>query len=119
MKRKLRVPFDALLQHLGAQDVGRHQVGRELDALGVEPEHDAHGFDQLGLGEAGNADEKRMAAGEDGQQCLLDHAFLAENDLADSVAHGENVGERLFGLGDHFLLADRACLVDAHAVSIL
>ena len=52
----------ALLQHLGAEDVGRHQVGGELDAPGVEPEHDAHGLDQLGLGEAGHADQQRMAA---------------------------------------------------------
>ena len=52
----------AFLQHLGADDVGRHQVGRELDAARVEPEHDAHGLDQLGLGEAGQADQQRVAA---------------------------------------------------------
>ena len=62
MKRKLRLPPGAFLQHLGAEDVGRHQVGRELDAAGVEAEHDAHGLDQLGLGEAGHADQQRVAA---------------------------------------------------------
>ena len=43
---------DALLQHFGAQDIGRHQVRRELNALGVEAEDDAEGLDELGLGEA-------------------------------------------------------------------
>ena len=32
---------------------------------GVEAEHDAHGLDQLGLGEAGHADQQRVAAGQD------------------------------------------------------
>ena len=62
MKRKLRLPPATLLQHLGADDVGGHQVGRELDAARIEPEHDAHGLDQLGLGEAGQADQQRVAA---------------------------------------------------------
>ena len=30
----------ALVEHLGAQNIGGHQVGRELDALGIEPERD-------------------------------------------------------------------------------
>ena len=55
----------AFLQHLGAENVGRHQVGRELDAPRVEPERDAHGLDQLGLGEAGHADQQPVAAGQD------------------------------------------------------
>ena len=63
----------ALLQHLAAEDVGRHEIGRELDAAGVEPEHDAHGLDQLGLGEAGKADQQRMPAAQHGDERLLDH----------------------------------------------
>ena len=43
----------AFLKHLRTQDVRRHQVGRELDALGVQPQRNAQRFDQLGLGEAG------------------------------------------------------------------
>ncbi len=45
------------VEHLAADDVRRHQIGRELDALGVESEHDAHGLDQLGLGEARQSDQ--------------------------------------------------------------
>ena len=39
--------------------------GRELDAPGVEAEHGAERLDELRLGEAGHADEKAVAAGED------------------------------------------------------
>ena len=82
----------AFLQHLGAENVGRHQIGRELDAARVEPERDAHGLDQLGLGEAGHADQQRMAAGQHGHQRALDHDVLAENDLADGGLGGAHVG---------------------------
>jgi hypothetical protein len=62
-KRKERLPI-VLVHHFGAEDVGWHQVGRELDAARVEAEHDAERLDQLGLGKAGHADEQRMAAGQ-------------------------------------------------------
>ena len=82
-KRKLRLPAGALFQHFGAEDVGRHQVGRELDAPCIEPEHDAERFDQLGLGEARHADEQAVAAGEERDESLLDDLLLAENDGSD------------------------------------
>ena len=109
-----------LLHHLGAEDVGRHQVRRELDAAGIEAEHDAQRLDELGLGEAGDADQQRMAAGKQRHQRPLDDAFLAEDDAADAVAHAGNVGERPFGLGDHVLArcAGWSLIDDAHAASI-
>ena len=90
-----------LLHHLGAENIRRHQVGRELDAARIEAEHDAQRFDQLGLGEAGHADQQRVAAGEQRHQRALDHAFLAEDDPADAVADLGDVGQRLLGFGDH------------------
>ena len=39
-----------VLQHLRADDVGGHEVGRELHALGVEAQHLAQGLDQQRLG---------------------------------------------------------------------
>ena len=73
-----------LLHHFGAENVGRHQVGRELDAARIEAQHDAERLDQLGLGEARHADQQRVAAGEQRNQRALDHAFLAEDDAADA-----------------------------------
>ena len=76
----------ALLEDLRAEDVGGHQVGRELDAAGGEPEHRAHRVDELGLGEAGHADEQPVAAGEHRGQRPLHHRLLAEDHVGDSAA---------------------------------
>ena len=87
----------AFLQHLGAENVRRHQVGRELDAPRVEAEHDAHGLDELGLGETGHAKKQRVAAGQDGDESLLDDLVLAEYDGADRGLGGADVRGGRFG----------------------
>ena len=57
-------------------------------------------LDQPRLGEAGHADQQRVAAGEQRDQRLIDHLALAEDDAADALAHqGEALAERL-DLGD-------------------
>ena len=88
MKRKARAPSGADVHDLGAEDVGGHQVGRELDAGRRETEHGAEGLDQLGLGEAGNADEEAVTAGEDGDEGAVDDGLLAVDDLADRGPRG-------------------------------
>src|SRR5262249_40676523 len=91
-----------LLQDLAAHDVGGHQVRRELDAASVKPEHDAHGLDQLGLGEAGEANEQCMAAREHGHHRLLDHPFLSEDHVADRGLGGGDLRPGGLGLAhDH------------------
>ena len=65
-------PSARFLQHLGAEDVGRHQIGRELHAPGVEAEHGAERLDELGLGEARHADKQAVAARQKRDQSLLD-----------------------------------------------
>ena len=79
-------PGLALLQHLGAENIGRHQIRGALDALVVEAEDRAQCLDQPRLGEAGHADQQRVAAGQERDQGLLDHLALTENDLADALA---------------------------------
>ena len=54
-----------LLDHLGADDVGRHQVGRELDAVELEVDRLRERLDQQRLGEAGHAAQQHVAAGEE------------------------------------------------------
>ena len=83
MKRKLRLPPGLSSSTSVPEDVGRHQVGGELHTAGVKPEHGAHGVDQFGLGEAGHADQERMAAGQNGDQRALDHGILPEDHRAD------------------------------------
>ena len=91
-----------LIQHLAAQDVGRHEIGGELDAAGVEPEHDSHGLDQLGLGEAGKTDQQRVPPAQHGDERLLDHRLLPEDHVADrGLGGGDLRGRRLRLAHDH------------------
>ena len=104
-----------LFEHFGAENIRRHQVRRKLDTASRDTENGAERVDQLGLGESGNADEKRMAAGQDGDDGVLDHLFLAEDDLADFVAHGFDAVERCFGFRNDLGFAEGfAGTVGAH-----
>ncbi len=92
----------AFLQHLGADNVGRHQVGGELNAARFEAEHQAHGLHQFGLRQAGQTDEQRVPARKHRDQRLLDHALLSENDLADRGLGGGDLSTGQFrGAHDH------------------
>gem|GEM_PF-6076961 len=95
------LPVGALVEDLGAEDVRRHQVGRELDALAVEAEDGAHRLDELGLGEARHADEQAVAAGEHRHEGELDDVLLAEDDGADGAARPGHVVEGGLGGLDH------------------
>ena len=105
----------AFLEHLAADDVGWHQVRSELDAPHFEAEHGAERFDQLGLGEAGDADQHAVAAGQHGDERLLHHTLLAEDHRADAVLGGGDVRGRGFrGAHDHvfellYAFAARQC----------
>ena len=89
-------PALGLLEHLRAEDVGRHQVGRELDALLGQPEHHAQRLDQARLGEARHADQQHMTARQQRDKRFLDDAFLAEDRAADLGADpGEPLDRRL------------------------
>ena len=81
------------VEDVGAGDVGGHQVGRELDAIEVRAEHMGERADEQGLGDAGHAFDERVLAGEDGDERLIDHVLLADDDLADFRAGG---GEQVF-----------------------
>ena len=94
----------ALVQHFGAENIRRHQVGRELDALGIEPERDAECFDQLGLGETGHADQQRVTAGQDRHQGIFNHPILAEDDGGDRILRGADLAGDLFGRADDHVL---------------
>ena len=71
-----------LFEDFGADDVGGHQVGGELDAALVKAENTAERGRKLGLGKTGRADQQGMATRQNGGERELDHFLLAENDLA-------------------------------------
>ena len=74
-----------LLQHVGAGDVARHQVGCELDAVEGEGERLRQRRDEQGLRQSGHADEQAVAAREERDEELLDHRLLADDPLRDLV----------------------------------
>jgi hypothetical protein len=66
---------------VGAGDVRRHQVGRELDAVELEVEDLRQRPYQQRLGEAGHADDQAVAADEQRQQHLIDDVLLTDDQL--------------------------------------
>src|SRR5258708_30498499 len=81
-------------------DVGRHQIGRALDALVVKPEDRAQSLDEAGLGETGDADQQRGSAPQQGDQSLLDHLALAKDDFSDTLTDKAEASAPRFDLGN-------------------
>ena len=80
---ELAPPAPRFLQDLRTQNVGRHQVGGALDPLVFETRYRGDGLDKPRLAQPGHADQERVAAGQKGDQRLLHHLILAEDDPAD------------------------------------
>ena len=70
-----------LFDDLRPGDVGRHQVGRELDATERQVQSPRQRADHQGLGQAGHAFQQAMPAAEQGNQQLFDHVLLADDHL--------------------------------------
>ncbi len=64
-------------------DVGRHQVGGELEARERAADRPRERLDGEGLGDAGHALEQAVAAREQADHHPLDEAFLADDDALD------------------------------------
>ena len=67
-------------EHVGAGDVGRQQVRRELDAPHRGAQRGGVGLDQRGLGDAGHALEQHVALGEQRGEHQVDRARRADVD---------------------------------------
>ena len=72
-----------LFDHLCAEDVGGHQVGRELDAVELEVDCLRQLLDHQRLGQAGHAAQQAVAAGEERDENLADDALLADDGLGE------------------------------------
>jgi hypothetical protein len=75
------------VQQVGAGDVARHQVGRELDAVEGQIQRLRQARDQQSLGESGHAHEQAVAAGQDREQELVDHLVLADDHAVKLFLH--------------------------------
>ena len=72
----------AVDEDLGAGDVRRHEVGRELDAVKTEVEDPGNGPHHQRLGQAGHTGDQAVAAGEERNENLLDRLLLPDDDPA-------------------------------------
>jgi hypothetical protein len=88
-----------LVEDLGAGDVRRHDVGRELDPLEVEIENLGERLDQEGLGQSRHPGDQAVPAGEERDQHLFDDVILPDDDLA-------QLGENPLAAFRDFLRAD-------------
>ena len=82
MNRMTRLPVARSSSMTSApEDVGGHQVGRELNA--VEPQVDGLGqlLDEQRLGQARHAAQQAVPAGQERDQDLADDALLADDRL--------------------------------------
>jgi hypothetical protein len=68
-----------------ADQVGRHQVGRELDALELAAQRARQGLDRQRLGQPGHAFDQQMALRQHGDHHALQKAVLADHHALDLV----------------------------------
>jgi maltoporin len=71
------------VENVGAGDVRRHQVGRELNAVELASQHARQRAREQRLGQARHAFDQRMLVGQDHHQRLADGILLADDHLAD------------------------------------
>ena len=72
-----------LLDDVGPGDVGRHQIGGELNPAVVEGQNPRERLDDERLGEPGNPGDDAVGAHEEADEHLLDRLLLADDHLAD------------------------------------
>ena len=72
----------------GANDVGGHEVWRELDAAVLEVQDAGQGAEKRGLAEAGHAFQQHVSAGEKADHDTVDHVLLADDDLTNFTTDG-------------------------------
>jgi hypothetical protein len=72
-----------LLEQLGAGDVARHQVGRELHARELEIERLRHGLHEQGLRETRHADEQCVTPRQNGRDEVVHDLALPHDSARD------------------------------------
>ena len=81
-RAKLEVKFQlpiTLAEDFRAENIARHEVGRELDAAEVEAQRLRDGADEQGLRQAGHADEQTVSLAEQAEDERVDDGLLPDD----------------------------------------
>ncbi len=85
-----------LHHHVRAQDVGRHQVGRELDAREVQVERLGQRAHQQRLAQARHAFQQAVPADEQAGEHAVDDVVVPDDHAADLLADRTVAADKLF-----------------------
>jgi len=69
------------IEDIRSRDIGRHQVGGELNAREIGSQHFRQRTNQQRLRDAWHTLQQNMVSGENRDQALIHHGLLADNDL--------------------------------------
>src|SRR6185295_7510067 len=73
--------------HVGAENVGGHQIGSELDSRGLQMQGVAQRLHKLRFAQSRNTFENDVASREDCHEDIVDDAAVTDDDLGDLSAH--------------------------------
>ncbi len=73
--------FRIRFQHVGAEDVGGHQIGRELHAGEAQAQGGGKGTHKHGLAQPGQSFEQEVSVGKEGDERVAYYLPLAHDDL--------------------------------------
>ena len=97
-------PIGSLVQHFRSQNIGGHQVRRELDAAIVEAQHGGERIDQHGLAQTRLPHQKRVATRKDRRKDLLDHLVLADETPLDAGSRLDKAASKRQDLINQFVI---------------
>ena len=90
-----------LLNDVRADDVGGHQIGRELDARELQVEHIRQRVHEAGLADAGDAFEQHVAARQQAGDRAVDDLLVTDDAAPDFAGDAaESFAELVDGLCD-------------------
>ena len=86
-KPETSLPLVVFLQHVGAGDVGGHQIRRELNPLEADIQNPGQRADHQGFGQPRHPFQQAVPAGKDGREELLDDFVLPHDDSLQLLLH--------------------------------
>jgi hypothetical protein len=96
-------PLGRLVQHVGPDQVGRPQIGGELDARELQVRRIGQRPDQRRLPQPGDPFQQHVAAGNQGREHVIHNPGVPDDDPLDLPPPGLEVRAELVGLLLHLL----------------